>query len=62
MLYEVITYLGNLARSVESYQMPINNFVLATEPLGEARARRINRDDVAVVDSRFVVNYFHNSP
>jgi len=55
-------YLGNLARSVESYQMPINNFVLATEPLGEARARRINRDDVAVVDSRFVVNYFHNSP
>ncbi len=55
-------YLGRLARRIESYQMPINNFVLATAPLGEARARQINRDDVAVVDSRFVVNYFHNSP
>lgn len=55
-------YLGRLARRIESFQMPINNFVLATEPLGETRARRINRDDLAVVDSRFVVNYFHNSP
>lgn len=55
-------YLGRLARRIDAYQMPINNFMLATAPLGEARARRINRDDVAVVDSRFVVNYFHNSP
>ena len=55
-------YLGRLARGIESYQMPINNFMLATAPLGEATARRINRDDVAVVDSRFVVNYFHLSP
>jgi gamma-glutamylputrescine oxidase len=55
-------YLGRLARRIESFQMPINNFVLATAPLGEDRARRINRDDVAVVDSRFVVNYFHMSP
>jgi gamma-glutamylputrescine oxidase len=55
-------YLGRLARGIESYQMPINNFVLATASLGAERARRINRDDLAVVDSRFVVNYFHNSP
>lgn len=55
-------YLGRLARRIDAYQMPINNFVLATAPLGEARARRINRDDVAVVDSRFVVNYFHMTP
>lgn len=55
-------YLGRLARGIDAYQMPINNFLLATEPLGAARARQINRDDVAVVDSRFVVNYFHNSP
>ena len=43
-------------------QMPINNFVLATEPLGEQRARSINRDNLAVIDTRFVVNYFHNTP
>ena len=55
-------YLGGLGRKLARYQMPINNFVLATEPLGEDRARSINRDNVAVVDTRFVVNYFHNSP
>jgi gamma-glutamylputrescine oxidase len=55
-------YLGTLARGIESFQMPINNFVLATEPLGAERARQLNRDDLAVVDSRFVVNYFHMSP
>jgi len=54
-------YLGRLAPAIEAYQMPINNFMLATAPLGEARARRFNRDDVAVVDSRFVVNYFRMS-
>jgi gamma-glutamylputrescine oxidase len=55
-------YLGRLARRIESFQMPINNFVLATEPLGAERARVLNRDDLAVVDSRFVVNYFHMTP
>ena len=55
-------YLGNLNSNAGKYQMPINNFVLATAPLGATRARQINRDNVAIVDSRFVVNYFHNSP
>jgi gamma-glutamylputrescine oxidase len=41
--------------------MPINNFILATEPLGEERARALIRDDVAVADSRFVINYFRLS-
>jgi gamma-glutamylputrescine oxidase len=54
-------YLDRLAPEIEGYQMPINNFLLATAPLGEARARQLNRDDVAVVDSRFVVNYFRMS-
>jgi gamma-glutamylputrescine oxidase len=54
-------YLDRLAPDIEAYQMPINNFMLATAPLGEALARRLNRDDVAVVDSRFVVNYFRLS-
>ena len=41
--------------------MPINNFILATAPLGE-RADEIIRSDAAVSDSRFVVNYFRKSP
>lgn len=55
-------YLGDLDKTAQKYQLPINNFILATEPLPESRARSINRDNVAVVDTRFVVNYFHNSP
>ncbi len=41
--------------------MPINNFLLATEPLGE-RAETIIRSGAAVADTRFVINYFRKSP
>ncbi len=40
--------------------MPINNFILATEPLGD-RAGDIIRSNAAVADSRFVINYFRKS-
>jgi gamma-glutamylputrescine oxidase len=54
-------YLDGLAPRVAARVMPINNFVIATEPLGEERARRVIRDDVAVTDSKFVINYFRLS-
>jgi len=41
--------------------MPINNFILTTEPLGDL-AGEIIRSDAAVADSRFVVNYFRKTP
>ncbi len=50
-------YLGRLDRTVAARVMPINNFVLATEPLGEM-AREILAEPVAVADTRFVVNYW----
>lgn len=37
--------------------MPINNFIVVTEPLGD-KARQLLPADEAVADSRFVVNYF----
>ncbi|HAW48481.1 MAG TPA: FAD-dependent oxidoreductase, partial [Roseovarius sp.] len=40
--------------------MPINNFIVATKPLGEDAARVLTRD-VAVADTKFVVNYFRLS-
>ncbi|MEM1386945.1 MAG: FAD-binding oxidoreductase, partial [Pseudomonadota bacterium] len=49
-------YLAGLERTTEAHFMPINNYIIATEPLG-ARATDILRQDVAVADSRFVVNY-----
>jgi gamma-glutamylputrescine oxidase len=54
-------YLGGLVPAVAARVMPINNFIVATAPLGEAAARALIRDDVAVADSRFVVNYFRLS-
>ena len=54
-------YLGDLAPEVASRVMPINNFILATEPLGEALAQRLISNDVAVADSKFVVNYYRLS-
>jgi gamma-glutamylputrescine oxidase len=54
-------YLDGLSPHVAARVMPINNFIIATEPLGEERARQIIRDDVAVTDSKFVINYFRLS-
>lgn len=53
-------YLGSLDRQVTSRVMPINNYVVATEPLGD-QAAKVLTQDVAVADSRFVVNYFRLS-
>ena len=54
-------YLGALAPAVAARLMPINNFVVATDPLGEAAAEALIRQDLAVADTRFVVNYFRRS-
>ena len=54
-------YLERLEPRLAAQIMPINNFVLATEPLGEAGARGLIRDDVAVCDTKFVVDYFRLS-
>ena len=53
-------YLGRLQPKVARRVMPINNFIAATEPLG-ARTREVLTRDVAVADSRHVVNYFRLS-
>ncbi len=53
-------YLGGLERKVAARVMPINNFIAATEPL-EDRTKEVLTRDVAVADSRFVVNYFRLS-
>ena len=54
-------YLDNLLGSVRNYFMPINNYIIATEPLGEKYARKLIKRDVAVSDSRFMIDYFRFS-
>lgn len=51
-------YLGALAPEVSAKVMPINNFIVATEPLAEGA---VLTRDVAVADSKFVINYFRLS-
>ena len=54
-------YLGDLEPRSAGKIMPINNFMLATESLGEERAREVINGRFGVHDTRFVVNYFRMS-
>ena len=54
-------YLGKLEQRVSGKIMPINNFVIATEPLSDEQLNVICPRDVAIADSRFVVNYYRLS-
>lgn len=53
-------YLPDLNRQVSSRVMPINSFIGATEPLGD-KAFEVLAHDIAVADSKFVVNYYRLS-
>lgn len=54
-------YLGKLEPRIAGKIMPINNFLIATEPLGEERARALISGRFGVHDTRFVVNFFRLS-
>ena len=54
-------YLGGLEPRIESGIMPIVNHVLATEPLGEERARALIRSGGCVHSTKFVVDYYRCS-
>lgn len=55
-------YHNNAQPKLSARVMPINNFIVATEPLDDAQAQGVIRNGYAVADSRFVVNYFRLSP
>lgn len=61
VLWAANGYLGHAERRVAARVMPINNFIVATEPLGDL-ARRLIAENHAVADSKFVINYFRLSP
>ncbi|MFN4355025.1 NAD(P)/FAD-dependent oxidoreductase [Parvibaculum sp.] len=53
-------YLGMLEPRVAGAIMPINNFIIATEPLGD-EARALIRNDACVQDTKFVIDYYRLS-
>ncbi len=54
-------YLGHLDMKVAARVMPINNFIVATAPLGARTAQVLTRD-IGVHDTKFVVNYWRLDP
>lgn len=54
-------YLGKLHKHVAQRVMPINNFIVATEPMAPDAQEQIIRNNYAVADSKFVINYFRFS-
>lgn len=53
-------YHADLVSEVAARAMPINNFILATEPLPN-QGRDLMPSDIAIADAKFVVNYYRLS-
>ena len=54
-------HLGRLERRIAGTIMPVANYMLATAPLGAERATALIPDDIAICDTKFVVDYFRLS-
>ena len=53
-------YSNHLLRETAARVMPINNYMVATEPLG-GRAAQVLARDICVYDDKFVLNYYRLS-
>ena len=62
---DAVVIAGNayhhLENKLRGVMFPVNSFIVATEPLSPAMARRINPQDLAVCDPNFVLEYFRLS-
>jgi gamma-glutamylputrescine oxidase len=54
-------YLGDTAPTLASKIMAVATYIVATEPLGEARATALIRNNAAVADMNWVLDYFRRS-
>ena len=62
--YAVLTrggYVAGLHVPTDWRVMPVGTYVVATEPLGAERITQLVRDNVAVADINFVLDYFRRS-
>lgn len=51
-------YLGRTVPQLYGRVMPVGSYMIATEALGENRARALIRDGEAVANTKFIVDYF----
>ncbi|AQS48848.1 gamma-glutamylputrescine oxidoreductase [Thioclava nitratireducens] len=54
-------YLGHVVPTLERRVMPVSTQVMATEPLGEAKARELMPSDVCIEDVRYILDYYRMS-
>jgi gamma-glutamylputrescine oxidase len=54
-------YLGKTVKPLYGRVMPVTSFIVTTEPLGETVARSLIRDDEAVADTNFILDYFRRT-
>jgi len=64
---ESVVIAGNAYHRLERRRLagllfPAGSYMIATEPLGRERAAGINRDNLAVIDSSLVIDYFRLAP
>jgi gamma-glutamylputrescine oxidase len=54
-------YLGKTVKPLYGRVMPVTSFIMATEPLGENMAKSLIRDNEAVADTNFILDYFRRT-
>ncbi|HJS22196.1 MAG TPA: FAD-binding oxidoreductase [Steroidobacteraceae bacterium] len=54
-------YLGDTAPELAAKIMNVGTYIVATEPLGEERARRLIANNMAVADLNWIIDYFRRS-
>lgn len=54
-------YLGRLVKPIYGHVMPVGSYIIATEPLGENRAKSLIKDNEAVADTNFILDYYRRS-
>jgi gamma-glutamylputrescine oxidase len=54
-------YLGNVVPELTARVMPVSTQMMATEPLGEERAKALLPTDMCVEDVRYILDYFRLS-
>ncbi len=54
-------YLGKTVKQLYGRVMPVTSFIATTEPLGEDVAKSLIRDNEAVADTNFILDYFRRT-
>jgi gamma-glutamylputrescine oxidase len=54
-------WLGDIAPSLSRKLMSIGSYIIATEPLGEQRARQLIANNAALCDTNWILDYFRRS-